>query len=138
MARREVRGRGPTRPKSGALGAKGEEIQKQKAHPKLAHAGLAPVGNPGGSSGAGGPFLRLEVSVSFWDTYDTRPVDVHPGHEAIAQSARGKSGSGPSAEQRASTEESMARCSQNDLSGVCDWCGIASDDVLLGVCADCV
>jgi hypothetical protein len=29
-------------------------------------------------------------------------------------------------------------CSQNDTAGVCDWCGIASDDVLLGVCADCV
>jgi hypothetical protein len=27
--------------------------------------------------------------------------------------------------------------SQNVTVGVCDFCGFASDDVLLGVCADC-
>lgn len=27
---------------------------------------------------------------------------------------------------------------QGDTSGVCDFCGFASDDVLLGVCAGCV
>jgi len=26
---------------------------------------------------------------------------------------------------------------QNDTSGVCDLCGFAGDDVLLGVCASC-
>lgn len=27
--------------------------------------------------------------------------------------------------------------SQNDTTGVCAFCGLASDDVLIGVCADC-
>lgn len=27
--------------------------------------------------------------------------------------------------------------SQGDTAGVCGFCGLASDDVLIGVCADC-
>jgi hypothetical protein len=52
--------------------------------------------------------------VDFWDTYQAKPAP-------------------PAVEQC-----SHKPCSQNETAGVCDWCGIASDDVLLGVCPDCV
>jgi len=71
--------------------------------------------------------------VSFWDTYDDRLIDVHPGHEAQARPANVMPGHEAVVEQC-----SPESCSQNETAGVCDWCGIASDDVLLGVCTDCV
>jgi hypothetical protein len=68
--------------------------------------------------------------VNFWDSYDARPLDMHPGHEPRpANVVPGRDA--------AVTQCSHEPCSQNDTAGVCDWCGVASDDVLLGVCADC-
>jgi hypothetical protein len=34
--------------------------------------------------------------------------------------------------------DALERGGQNDTAGVCAFCGTASDDVLLGVCGECV
>jgi hypothetical protein len=70
--------------------------------------------------------------MSFWDTYDDRPLDVHPGYEHLTPRQMTVD------ECIAVAQCSHEPCSQNESAGVCDWCGIASDDVLLGVCAGCV
>lgn len=54
--------------------------------------------------------------MSFWDEYEDAPASSQ--RPPVAKAA-----------ERAS--------SQNDTSGVCDYCGFAGDDVLIGVCADC-
>jgi len=74
--------------------------------------------------------------MSFWDNFDDRPVDVHPGYEAMRPQTplTGNVTAAPPVVEQCS----HVPCSQNDTAGVCDWCGIASDDVLLGVCSDCV
>jgi hypothetical protein len=83
--------------------------------------------------------------MSFWDEYDEdRPDSLTPEGEAIRAAAlakrRDRQREGDDRTPVPEVElpvEATPKPSQNDLSGVCDWCGIASDDVLLGVCADC-
>lgn len=43
----------------------------------------------------------------------------------------------PSPAAKAEREGALPASSQDDTSGVCDFCGYAGDNVLLGVCADC-
>lgn len=39
--------------------------------------------------------------------------------------------------ERAERAKALGAGGQNDTSGVCQFCGYAGDDILLGVCPDC-
>lgn len=54
--------------------------------------------------------------MSFWDEYQEWPP-TRPTAERV--------------------EVEQVRSSQSDTFGVCEFCGFAGDDVLLGVCVDC-
>ena len=71
--------------------------------------------------------------MSFWATFDARPIDVHPGYKHLAPAQMTVDGCIAVVE-----VEHGPPSAQNDTTGVCAYCGIAGSNVLLGVCADCV
>jgi hypothetical protein len=83
------------------------------------------------------------LSPAFWDDFDDRCVDVHPGFESLAPSrtvGRVVDGTGLLSRIGLTPDEGSnpSPSAQNVLIAVCLFCGWAGDDVMLGVCADCV
>ena len=66
--------------------------------------------------------------MSFWDEYESGRASPKGPYLREGSSARIAKGALAGA---------ARRTAQNDLRGVCELCGFASDDVLLGICAEC-